>query len=128
MDFTAVLGICIIAAATATLLKGYKAEYAMLIALSAGAVALIMLVLDIMDGVLTLRNTVARYGMDTSYFSVAIKALGICVITGFISDACRDAGQSSLASKAELAGRCAVFVLSLPLLLSLLETAYGFIG
>ena len=42
---------------------------------------------------------------------------------GFISDACRDAGQQALASRAELAGRCAVFIVSLPLLEQILGTA-----
>ncbi len=128
MSLTAVLGVCIVAAVIATLLKGYKGEYAMLVAITAGAVILLSAVFDIMDGLLTLHNTVSNYGIDTSYFFVAVKALGICVITGFIADTCRDAGQTSLASKAELAGRCAIFVMSIPLLLSLLETAYGFIG
>ena len=128
MSFTAVLGICIIAAVTATLLKSYKPEYAMLVAVVAGAAVLISVVFDVMQGLLTLRNTFADYGISTSYFFVAVKALGICLITGFIADICRDAGQAALASKAELAGRCAVFVLSVPLLLSLLQTAYGFIG
>lgn len=127
MNLTAVFGICIIAAVIATLLKGYKGEYAMLVAIAAGAAVLLSAVFDVMKGLLTLRNTVAEYGLDTSYFSVAVKALGICVITGFIADTCRDAGQTSLASKAELAGRCAIFIMSIPLLLSLLKTAYGFI-
>lgn len=127
MSLTGIFGICIIAAVIATLLKGYKGEYAMLVAIAAGAAVLLSVVFDVMSGLLTLRNTVAEYGLDTSYFSVAVKALGICVITGFIADTCRDAGQTSLASKAELAGRCAIFIMSIPLLLSLLKTAYGFI-
>lgn len=127
MSLTAIFGICIIAAVIATLLKGYKGEYAMLVAIAAGAAVLLSVVFDVMDGLLALRNTVAEYGLDTTYFSVAVKALGICIITGFIADTCRDAGQTSLASKAELAGRCAIFVMSIPLLLSLLQTAYGFI-
>ena len=61
------------------------------------------------------------------YFSVALKAIGIGYITGFIADACRDGGQASLAGKAELAGKCAVFILVLPLIASILETALGFL-
>lgn len=128
MNLTAILGICIISASVVTLLKNYKSEYAMIVALTAGAIILVYLVFELSDRLLTLRNFVSEYGVDTSYFLVALKALGICVITGFVADACRDAGQSSLALKAELAGRCAVFILSIPLLTSLLQTAYGFIG
>lgn len=82
---------------------------------------------EIGNSLLLLQNRVSALGLAYSHFYVALKALGICVITGFIADVCRDAGQTALANKAELAGRCAVFILSLPLLSSLLDTAVGFI-
>ena len=68
-----------------------------------------------------------EYGIKTEYFKVALKALGIGYITSFIADACRDSGQTSLAAKAELAGKTAIFLLSVPLIISVLETAIGFI-
>ncbi|MBE6781363.1 MAG: hypothetical protein E7540_01375 [Ruminococcaceae bacterium] len=128
MNLTVILGVLIIASAAALVLRQYKAEYSLFIALLAGALVLIVLMTDIMDGLYSLLNTVLGFGLDGSYFTVAFKSLGICVITGFIADACRDSGQMALASRAELAGRCAVFILSLPLLTSLLETAKEIIG
>ena len=74
-----------------------------------------------------LKGYIEDYGIETEYFKVAIKALGIGYITSFIADACRDSGQSSLAAKAELAGKAAIFVLSLPLLISVLNIAVGLI-
>lgn len=110
------------------MLRQYKSEYAFFTVLISGAVVLIVIMSDIMDGLYSLLNTVLGFGLDGSYFTVAFKSLGICVITGFIADTCRDSGQLALASRAELAGRCAVFILSLPLLTSLLETAKEIIG
>ena len=69
----------------------------------------------------------SAYGVEAEYFKVALKALGIGYITSFAADSCRDAGQSALASKAELAGKCAVWMLSLPLVVSVLKIAVGFI-
>ena len=66
-------------------------------------------------------------GVKTEYFKIALKAVGIAYITDFIADASRDAGQTSIASKAELAGKSAIFLLSVPVLMSVLETAIGFI-
>ena len=126
MNITSVLGICIIASAVAVILKGYRSEYSLLISLTAGAVILIMLIIGVSDKLLEIKNIASEYSA-TPFFLVALKSLGICVITGFIADSCREAGQLALASKAEFAGRCAIFVLSVPMLLSLLETAYSFI-
>ncbi len=124
----AVLGAIIVASVMATLLKQYRAEYSFFVVLIAGAFVLILVALNVVDGLYTLLNTALEFGLSGSYFSVAVKSLGICVLTGFIADVCRDSGNFSLASRAELAGRAAVFVLSLPLLISLLETAKEIIG
>jgi len=48
-------------------------------------------------------------------------------LSGFISDLCRDAGQTALASKAEIAGKCAIFLLCVPLSVTLLGTILEFI-
>ena len=58
---------------------------------------------------------------------VTLKAVGIAYITDFVADACRDAGLASVASKAELVGKSAIFLLSVPLIMSVLDTAIGFI-
>lgn len=126
MNVVQVLGICIISAAVAVLLKNYNREYSLLISLISGTAILIMLISEVSGKLYEVRNAVSAF-TASSFFVVALKALGICIITGFISDSCREAGQISLASKAELAGRCAIFILSVPMLLSLLDTAYGFI-
>ena len=126
MNIEQILGICIISAAVAVLLKGYNSEYSLLISLISGTAILLMLTSGVTEKLYEVRNAVSGF-TASSFFIVALKSLGICVITGFIADSCRQAGQLSLASKAELAGRCAIFILSVPMLLSLLETAYGFI-
>lgn len=126
MNIVQILGICVVSAAVAVLLKGYNSEYSLLISLISGIAILLMLISGVSEKLYEVRNAVSGF-TASSFFIVAFKSLGICVITGFIADSCRQAGQLSLASKAELAGRCAIFVLSVPMLLSLLETAYGFI-
>ena len=53
--------------------------------------------------------------MDERYSSVLLKALAIALLTGTAADVCRDAGESALASKAELCGQILLFVCGLPL-------------
>ena len=45
-----------------------------------------------------------------------LKALGICFITQLGADVCRDAGESSLASKIELGGRMSILALCIPMI------------
>ena len=118
--------LCLLAALIIVFLKQYKSEYAMLTALAAGVVVLGLL-LGYAAPLLEQLYGLADQTAAADYFKTALKALGISYITAFAADSCRDFGQSALAAKAELAGRCAVFLLSLPLLSAVLELALGFV-
>ena len=128
MNLITIFGICIIAAILATVLKENKSEYAIILSILAGGLIFLYILGNMLNSFFEIRNILGKAGIDSSYFIVAFKALGICIITGFIADLCRDFGQTALAGRAELAGRCAIFLISLPLLTSLLEAAYSFIG
>lgn len=127
MDVTKVLAICLIATALAVLLKQQRAEFALLISLAAGVIVLIYIISGVYSPLLSLKQRLDETGADYSFFAVALKALGIGYITSFIADSCRDCGESSLASKAELAGKFGIFILSVPLILDILETALLFL-
>lgn len=127
MELLKVLSICLISAIICIVLKPQKSEYALMVSISASVIILIFLIKNILVPITVIEQKIESYGIDSDYFKTALKALGIGYITTFIADSCRDAGQASLASKAELAGKIAIFILSVPLLLSVMDTALGFI-
>ena len=122
-----ILAVCIIAAAICIILKPKSGEYALFVTLGAGALIFTVIFKNIFSTFSEVEKMLSAYGVEAEYFKVALKALGIGYITSFAADSCRDAGQSALASKAELAGKCAVWMLSLPLVVSVLKIAVGFI-
>ncbi len=128
MDITSLLGGLLVASAAALMLSGYKREYALFISVAAGIAVFIGLLKTLTNAVFGLRNMMDQVGIDVGYFMIVLKSLGICLITGFIADTCRDAGQNTLASRAELVGRCAIFVISVPLLEQILNIAIELIG
>lgn len=126
MELLKILALCFTAAMLAVLFKQYKSEYALVITAAAGISVIIAVIKGMIAPIAEIKTRLDVCGVDASCFTVALKALGIGYITGFIADACRDSGQSTLASKAELAGKCAIFIVSLPLMCTVLETAIGF--
>ena len=66
--------------------------------------------------------TVSQYG------GVLIKGLGICLISQLACDACTDAGEISLASQAELAGKIAMVLVALPLFDDILDVVVKLLG
>jgi stage III sporulation protein AD len=122
-----VLGLCLVAALLSIVLKSKSLEFSVVISVFAGFLAAAILIKSISEPISQFKSLIEEYNLNNQYFKVAVKALGIGYITSFIADTCRDSGQTSLAAKAELAGKVAIFTLSLPLLLSILNIATGLI-
>ncbi len=122
-----ILIICLISAVINIVLRPKSGEYAFGITLATGIIVLIYVVKLISAPISQFSEKLESYGIETEYFGIALKAVGISYITDFIAEACRDSGQASLAAKAELAGKATIFLLSAPLIFSVLETAVGFL-
>lgn len=122
-----ILGICLVAAALSITLKPQNGEYAFFTGIAAAAIVTVSLLLFIKPSIDAIKLRLEANGIETEYFKTALKSVGIGYITTFVADTCRDGGQTSLASRAEFAGKCAVFVLCCPLFISVLETAVEFI-
>ena len=59
--------------------------------------------------------------LDGAYFKIMFKALGIGYISKLAADCCRDSGQSALATQAEMIGRVAITIISLPLFRAVID-------
>ena len=114
MNLFSLLGFAVVAAALAVLLKQYKPEYALGVSLASGALIFALVILNMSPVFDSLKELAGRVA-DNRYVSVIIKSLGICYVTSLASDTCKDAGQTAIASKVELAGKVTILVLALPL-------------
>lgn len=94
-------------------------------ALLTGTVTGIFVLLGILSGVSQAidyaTQLIAQTNAYNEHFQSVLKAVGICYITQFTADLCSDAGEPSIASKVELAGRIAILVISLPMIRTLFE-------
>ncbi len=110
-----VFGIAITAAAAALLLRQYLPQYALLITLGGGLLLFFFVLLQLGDAFSALRRLLSMTGADLGNVGILLKALGVCYLTQLGADCCRDAGETALAGKVELAGKAAILLLSLPL-------------
>lgn len=115
VPIAAIAAAAVVTAILAVTLRRYHAEYGMLLSLLAGVgilAALLAVLPDVLAEVTALLDAARLPG---KYAVILFKALGVCWLAQFAADSCRDAGESALASKVELAGKTAVLLLSLPL-------------
>ncbi len=115
-EIVAFLGLAIIACFLVIFLRQYKPEYALLVALLASTFLLVWILDDMIRIIGEIRSLFTKANIPTEYLAVVFKALGICYLTQFATDLCKDFGQNALAGKVELIGKIAVFLLSLPVM------------
>lgn len=128
MNIIAIAGIAIIAAILAVMMRQYHREYSIIISIAAGVIILFEVFANLSPAIRQINVLLSSSGLSAEYATILFKALGVCFLTQFAADSCRDAGESALASKTELAGKIAIVVLSLPLFESIANTAVGLIG
>ena len=108
----------------ALILGQYRPEFRMLVTATV-TLLLLALVLEQLSPVLEqLRSTMELTGLTGDYAAVLFKAVGICLLTQLAGDVCRDSGESSIASKIELAGRAAILLTAMPLIQEVLAWAW----
>lgn len=117
--------LCVAGALTCALMRQQKPEMRMAAAIAAGLGALYLSLDGLGAGVEMLRLLSGRAGLDSDGSTLLIRATGIALIAQFGSQLCRDAEESALAGRVELAGRVVLLGMTAPLLTGLLEKIEG---
>lgn len=120
-----ILSICVLAIVTvimSVMLKSRNSEIAIILAASCSVIILLAVLSQVSQVTATINQIIAVSGISTSYVVILLKVIGICFITEFAVNTCKDAGSQSLANNVSLAGKIMVTVTSLPLYSDILNT------
>lgn len=123
-----IAGVVVVAAFLAVILRQQRPEQALAVSLAAGLGILALVVSKALPVIGSLRELLEGAALPAEYGAILFKALGICLLTQLAADACRDAGEAALASKAELAGKLLLLTLALPLFEKIAQTAASLIS
>jgi stage III sporulation protein AD len=122
MELLPIVGIGIVITILVMLLREERPELALLLSLTAG----IMIFLLLMDRIATVFNLLQqlafRADLDLLYLNTVLRIVAIAYIAQFGSQICRDAGESAIGGKIELAGKIMIMFLAVPLLLVILDS------
>ncbi|CEO89892.1 MAG TPA: stage III sporulation protein AD [Syntrophaceticus sp.] len=121
MEILNIVGIALVVTVFAVLLREVRPEMALLLALGFG-VLIFILVLSKMGAIINLfRDLTHKAQVDELYLVTLLKILGIAYIAEFGAQICRDAGEGTIASKIELAGKILILLLALPIFTAVLQ-------
>lgn len=110
-----IAGVSVTAAVAALTLRQSQAAYATVLTVAAGVLLLAAAITAAMPLIGRVSELLGGSVIGSTYTAVLVKALGISLLTQTAADVCRDAGESALASKAELGGQVLLLVCGLPL-------------
>ncbi len=113
-----IISICVAAVVSsvlAVLLKKHNAEYSLILTVCSVTMILAYLVSSVLIAISGIEDIFAKSSLDIKYIEILLKCVGICFITEFTCDCCKDASQSALSSVVLMSGRICVLVTALPL-------------
>lgn len=122
MDILQIVGLGFMVTVLTLVLKEQKPLFAFLLTTFAGLVIFLLLLDQIRFVVKTLENLAEQTKVNTVFLKTVLKIIGIAYIAEFGAQTVRDAGQTAMAAKIELAGKLIIIVMAVPIIVVIIET------
>ena len=123
-----VIGVCLLSAVAVIFVRKYNPESALTLSLASGCIVLSVILASASSTFSEIIEIFTSFGLEIGVIKAVFKAMGVCYITLFAVNICRDFGQTSLASKIEIAGKIAIVAMALPMIKEILNAAVELIG
>ncbi|QQY80609.1 stage III sporulation protein AD [Keratinibaculum paraultunense] len=122
MEILQIVTIGIVSTVLVVLLRQWdRPEFAIIVSIVTG-IFIISMLLDKLKYIIDTLSQLIRYtNMESAYFTIVLKIIGIAYIVEFGAEISRDAGEEAIASKVELGGKIIIMVLAMPILLALID-------
>lgn len=104
------------------LLKQLRPELSVILVITASLAIMIALLGKMATVIRLVEELAKRANVGTMHMSTLLKIMGIAYVAEYGAQICKDAGEGSLASKVELAGKLTILSLSIPVILVILES------
>lgn len=121
MSSVTVCAAAIIASILAIVLKKNNTEYSFLLTICSSAIIVTYIAGALIEALSGIKDIFTASNMSITYLTLLLKCVGICFLTEFTSDTCKDAGQAALSDIVVFSGRMFVLISALPLFTELLN-------
>src|SRR5690554_1339557 len=122
MQMIQIVGLGLIATVLILVIKEQKPVFAFLLATFTGIIIFLFLIDQVRIVIETLELLAEKSNVNMIYLKTILKIIGIAYIAEFGAQIVRDAGQESIASKIELAGKMLILVMAVPIISVIIDT------
>lgn len=120
-EYYTIIFVCCIGCIFCVLLKQYIKEYALMLSVCICVTVLLFLISEVKPVVSYMSELFGGLDINILYFSILLKAIGICYVTKIGENICKDSGENALAVVVQMTGRISVSLLSLPVITDVFE-------
>lgn len=121
MEILKIVALAITGVLLAVLMKSFNKETSIYIILATVIILFISIIDELTEIFLFLEGIYDNVSYGKTFFPVILKVLAVAYITDFTAQLCRDAGEGTIGTKVELAGKVIIFYLAMPILTAILE-------
>lgn len=122
MEMIQIVSLGLVVTVLALILKEQKPIFAFLLVTITGITIFLFLLGKISTVIRVLEQLADRSQVNQVFFVTILKIIGVAYIAEFGSQIVRDAGQDSIASKIELAGKILIMVMAIPIITVIIDT------
>lgn len=122
MEIIQIVGVGMIAAILALIIKEQKPLFAFVLVTFTGIVIFLFLIGKITEVVRLLEQLATQSNINMIFLKAILKIIGIAYIAEFGAQIVRDAGQESIAAKIELSGKILIMFMAIPIITVIVET------
>lgn len=122
MEIVKIVAFALVALLVTMMVKNNRPYIATSISIVAGIVIFMFMISRLTIIVNFLQSLSNKANIDIVYLDTVFKILGIAYLTSFCSEICKDAGESSIASKVEFSGKILILTLAIPILMAVMQT------
>lgn len=121
MEILQIVGLCIIAVILIAVIKPQSPEIAIQISIIVGIIVFFLVISKLTAVIDLIKIYMGKANINMSFMNVLMKIIGIAYIAEFGAEVCKDAGETAIASRIELAAKVIIVVLAVPIITSLLD-------
>lgn len=122
MEIVKIVAFVFIALSIVVIIRHENDALAVQISTVVGILIFLFMITKITAILQLLQQLALKANIDYVYLNIIFKILGIAYLASFASEICKDAGEGTLASKVEFAGKILILALSIPILMAVLQS------
>lgn len=122
MEILKIVSVAVAGTVLACVLKKESPPFAMAVSIATGVIIFLQILSCFSQIISTLYEITGEGGIDGGYVSLILKITGIAYISQLGCEICKDAGESAIGTKIEIAGKILIAYICLPLITAIFGT------